>query len=193
MRKGPPHDRRVRRLGVALVCAAGLALPSVAAAQRSPPPARIEVNVSLEPGVYRLRPPFVRDGVRYLEYGSSELARQPRPRADLQVDYPRAALRAGTPAWVVVQLFIDQGGRVEEVSRICGAPEFAEAVAAAARKARFDPAWRRGGGLAPSTIVVEVAFLGAAPAPDEDSLDRLRGSLQDICLREIFGASRRLR
>lgn len=149
--------------------------------------------MSLEPEVYRLRPPFVRDGVRYLEYGSPDLERQPRPRADLRVDYPRSAALANTTAWVTVQLFIDRSGRVKETSRICGAPQFAEAVAGAARAARFDPAQRRGGSLAPSTIVVEVAFLGRAAPSDEDSLDRLRAGLQDACLREIFGASRRLR
>jgi len=154
---------------------------------------RVEVSVSLEPGVYGLRPPFLRDGVRYLDYGSHDLERQPRAQADLRVDYPLPALIANATAWVVVQLFIDSGGRVEEASRVCGAPLFAEAVAAAAREIRFDPAEHRGGAAVHSTVVVEVAFLGrdAPPGADEYSLEHLRASLQQACLREIFGTSRR--
>jgi TonB family protein len=63
-----------------------------------------------------------------------------RIRDPIAAPYPAAALAAGREDAVVVWAIVDPDGTVDEVDVTEGTPEFAEAVVAAVKAARFTPA-----------------------------------------------------
>jgi TonB family protein len=54
-------------------------------------------------------------------------------------DYPSGAKQEGVGGTVIVQILVDESGRVIEAEPVCGHPLLAKAAVEAARKARFSP------------------------------------------------------
>jgi protein TonB len=85
-------------------------------------------------------PSQLRNADAYLD--PSRLTRYPQLAAPFAAQYPRRALEEGRRTRVVVQLMIDERGRVAEALLVTGDPssDFAVAALAALREARFTPA-----------------------------------------------------
>lgn len=126
-----------------VVCAWPVLSPSISAAQ---PPADADRGTDSAPAPtpkpVQITPP---------------LALQP-----LDVDYPAEAEGAAT---VLVELLIDEQGRVSETEIVQGEGVFAEVTTQAARQWQFSPATRDGNALA-ARIRVEVHFTEPAPEPE---------------------------
>lgn len=117
--------------------------PSVTAGPISPPP---EAPRSLLPDAGAYRAP-------------SQLSVHPDFAAPFEMHYPRAALAEGRKGVVVVQLMIDEQGRVVEALAVSGSAEdFAEAAVAGLRAARFRPA-QAGGGPVKARAYYAVSFV----------------------------------
>ena len=80
------------------------------------------------------------DAADYLD--PSQLTRYPQLAAPFAAHYPRRALEEGRRSQLILQLMIDERGRVIEALVALGDPssEFAAAALAAVREARFTPA-----------------------------------------------------
>ena len=97
--------------------------------------------VSAGPISVPVSPPVsqVADADRYAAAGT--LSSYPEFLSPFAMNYPRRAFEEGRRGVVVVQLMIDENGRVVEALAAPGAPEdFAEAALAGLRAARFRPA-----------------------------------------------------
>jgi TonB family protein len=70
------------------------------------------------------------------------------------VDYPHGA--------VMLLLFIDQEGKLENTSVVCANPAFEESALASIRDMRFSPAWDANGPVK-SYMVVEFSYGTGAP------------------------------
>jgi len=90
---------------------------------------------------------------------SERLSVQPRFVVPFEMPYPRGAFEAGRRAVVVVQVMIDERGKVAEAIADSNAPaEFAAAAAAGLRAARFTPA-QAGGGPVKTRAYFAVSFV----------------------------------
>jgi len=155
------------------------ALPSTAAPSASPVAPRGErarrpVAVeSTAPEISRRRQPIVSagpisapptmpasqlaDAAAYLAPGA--LNAYPAFASPFEMQFPRRALEEGRRGVVVVQLLIDENGRVVEALAAPGAAEdFAEAALAGLRAARFHPA-RAGGRPVKARAYFAVSFV----------------------------------
>jgi len=87
-----------------------------------------------------------------------------RIREPIETPYPAAALAEGREDAVVVWAVVNPDGTVDEVDVTEGTPEFAEAVVAAVKAARFNPATNN---LKPIRYPIALEFrfaLGQAPS-----------------------------
>ena len=66
----------------------------------------------------------------------------PIPRSRLNPKYPKAAIEAGIAGTVVVQVFVNEKGRVTEMQILKGIPGLNDAAMEAIKKTRFKPAKR---------------------------------------------------
>jgi len=87
------------------------------------------------------------------------VTQHPQFATPFEMSYPRRAFEEGRRAVVVVQVMIDEKGRVLEAIATADAPEdFAQAAVAALRRARFTPA-QAGGGPVKARAYFAVSFV----------------------------------
>lgn len=92
-------------------------------------------------------------------YPVNELDVRPQIRTRINPEYPRSASEQGLTANLVIRVYIDEAGRVQNVVVPGAEPAnlFADAVAAAFRKARYTPGIKDGKPVK-SLVFIEVNF-----------------------------------
>ncbi len=122
--------------------------PSPVSEPEAPPAPRVEAQNA--PPAPQLESPPVEPIYR----GVDQLSALPYFRTGIKPVYPRSALRTGKKARVVVEVFINEKGEVDDV-RIAqsGGEEFDAAVIAALKQSQFEPGYMAGRAVAVKVLI----------------------------------------
>lgn len=96
------------------------------------------------------------EGVRYIHFRSPNLKSPARPLAEPKLRYPAGELAQKNGA-VIVQLLIDEDGRVMRSDAVCAAPPFENSALESLQGLKFQPAVAREGPVK-SYMLVEFGY-----------------------------------
>jgi outer membrane biosynthesis protein TonB len=96
------------------------------------------------------------EGVRYIHFRSPNLKSPARPLAEPKLRYPAGELAQKNGA-VIVQLLIDEDGRVMRSDAVCAAPPFEKSALESVQGLKFQPAVAREGPVK-SHMLVEFGY-----------------------------------